>query len=91
MQTKTIYTLLVNFLFFVVALICQDRFLRLMYNSRKQNELSRAQDEIRSLLKFKEIPVETSFEEIIQEDKWKRIKENIESSGRYCVSENVRH
>ena len=81
-----------NFTFscYLVSLIRREHSLYLKYHPNKKNELERAQEKIQNLLKFQVIPVDGSFDDVIQEDDWKKIKMSIESNGKLCVMEDVK-
>ena len=74
----------------LVSLIRRGHSLYLKYHPNKKNELERAKEEIRNLLKFQIISVDGSFDDVMQENEWKNIKKSIESNGKLCVIEDVR-
>ena len=72
-----------------VSLQLQGSSLKLIYCSNKRTELRRAEEEMRDLLKYQIIPIESGFDEIMEEEEWLTLKKKVESSGKLCVLENV--
>lgn len=73
-----------------MSLVSRGRSLYLKYDHHKINELERAKEEIRKLFKMQEILVDGPFDEMMEDEEWKTTKDEIESSGKLCVIENVR-
>ena len=72
-----------------VSLQLQENRLRLIYGSTKKNELRRAEEELRGLLKYQIIPVESGYDEILEEQEWQKLREKVESGGKLCILQNV--
>ena len=72
-----------------MSLQCQGSALKLIYARDKNNELEKAKEEMRNLLKFKVIPVESGFDEVVEEEPWLKLQADIESNGKLCVLQNV--
>lgn len=62
----------------------------LKYDSKNRHDLNQAKEEIRSMLKLKNIPIDNNYDEMMEEKEWKHIQNEIEASGRLCVFEDVR-
>ena len=61
----------------------------MIYCYNKQSELQRAQDELRGLLKYQVIPVESGYDEIMAEEDWQALQKKVESGGKLCILQNV--
>ena len=72
-----------------MSLQLQGSSLKFIYCLNKKNELRRAEEEMRDLLKHQIIPIESGFDEIMEEEEWLTLKKKVESSGKLCVLENV--
>ena len=77
------------FFFFIVTLQIQDGSLKLIYCQNKTSDLLRAEEELRGLLKYRVIPVESGFDEILSESDWHTLKKKVESGGKLCLLPNV--
>ena len=51
--------------------------------------MQRAQDELRGLLKYQVIPVESGYDEIMAEEDWQALQKKVESGGKLCILQNV--
>ena len=66
-----------------------DSSLKLIYCQTSKGELRRAQDELRGLLKYEIIQVQSGFDEIMSEGEWQVLKTKVETGGNLCLLQNV--
>ena len=63
--------------------------LNLVYTDNGSHELQRAQKELRDLLKYETITIESGYDSILQESDWKDLQQNAESNGELCILQDV--
>ena len=63
--------------------------LNLVYTEKGRHDLQRAQEELKDLLKYETITVESGYDNILKESDWKNLQQNAESNGELCILQDV--
>ena len=72
-----------------MSLQFQGGKLKMICSPQKRDEFRRAEEELRGLIKFQLISIESGYDEIMAEEEWKKLQAKVESGGKLFILQNV--